>query len=65
MLQQHRNWKPFPNSLPCDLKAASAAFLEQEARYESGELVQQDLQWNDEAFIDIATGLVVDGVTGS
>lgn len=45
--------------------AESAAFLEQEARYESGELVRQHLQWNGEAFIDVATGLVVDGVTGS
>lgn len=45
--------------------AESAAFLEQEARYESGELVQQHLQWNGEAFIDVATGLIVDGVTGS
>lgn len=45
--------------------AESAAFLEQEARYESGELVQQHLQWNGEAFIDVATGLVVEAVTGS
>lgn len=45
--------------------AESAAFLEQEARYESGELVQQHLQWNGEAFIDVSTGLVVEGVTGS
>ena len=65
MLQQHRNWKPFQNSLPCNLKAASAAFLEQEARYESGELGRQHLQWNGEAFIDVATGLKVEGVTGS
>ena len=45
--------------------AESAGFLEQEARYESGELVQKHLQWNGEAFIDVATGLVVEGVTGS
>lgn len=45
--------------------AESVAFLEQEARYESGELVQKHLQWNGEAFIDVATGLVVEGVTGS
>ena len=45
--------------------AELAAFLEQEARYESGELLCQHLQWNGEAFIDVATGLVVEGVTGS
>lgn len=45
--------------------AELAAFLEQEARYESGELLCQHLQWNGEAFIDVATGLVVDGATGS
>lgn len=43
----------------------SAAFLEQEARYESGELVRQHLQWNGEAFVDVTTGLVVEGVTSS
>ena len=47
------------------MAAESAALLEQEARYESGELVRQHLQWNGEAFIDVATGLVVEGVTGS
>ncbi|MDR6927118.1 recombinase family protein [Pseudomonas sp. BE134] len=41
-------------------KTEYAAFLEQEARYESGELVRQELQWNGETFIDVATGLVVD-----
>ena len=45
--------------------AESAAFLEQEARYQSGELVRQHLQWNGEAFIDVATGLKVEGVTDS
>lgn len=45
--------------------AESAAFLEQEARYESGELVRQHLQWNGEAFVDVTTGLVVEGVTSS
>ena len=53
--------------MPNSKRAAAeyAAFLEQEARYESGELVRQHLQWNGEAFIDVATGLVVDSVTGS
>lgn len=41
------------------LAAEYAAFLEQEARYESVELVRQHLQWNGEDFIDVATGLVV------
>jgi hypothetical protein len=41
-------------------QAEYAAHLEQEARYESGELVRQELQWNGEAFVDVATGLVVD-----
>ena len=45
--------------------AESAAFLEQEARYPSGELVRQHLQWNGEAFIDVATGLKVEAVTDS
>ena len=45
--------------------AESAAFLEQEARYESGELGRKHLQWNGKAFIDVATGLKVEGVTGS
>ena len=45
--------------------AEFAAFLKQEARYESGELVRQHLQWNGEAFIDVATGLKVEGVTDS
>lgn len=53
--------------MPNSKRAAAeyAAFLEQEARYESGELVRQHLQWNGEEFIDVATGLVVEGVTGS
>jgi hypothetical protein len=42
------------------LAAEYDAFLAQEARYESGELVRQHLQWNGEAFIDAATGLVVE-----
>jgi hypothetical protein len=41
-------------------KAEYAAHLEEEARYESGELVRQELKWNGEAFVDVATGLVVD-----
>ena len=45
--------------------AEFAAFLKQEARYESGELVRQHLQWNGEAFVDVTTGFVVDGVTRS
>ena len=45
--------------------AELAAFLEQEERYESGELMRKHLQWNGETFIDVATGLIVDGVTGS
>lgn len=41
-------------------KAGIAAHLEQEARYESGELVRQSLHWNGEEFIDEATGLAVE-----
>lgn len=43
-------------------KAEISAYLEQEAKYESGELERQTLQWNGEEFIDIATGLAVDDV---
>lgn len=43
-------------------KAEIDARLEEEAKYESGELVRQTLQWNGEKWIDVATGLaVVDG----
>ncbi|WP_042141317.1 recombinase family protein [Pseudomonas parafulva] len=40
-------------------KAEIAAQLEQEAKYESGELLRQSLQWNGEEFIDVATGLAI------
>ncbi|MNP59994.1 hypothetical protein D3C76_1550380 [compost metagenome] len=40
-------------------KAEIATHLEQEAKYESGELVRLTLQWNGEEFFDVDTGLAV------
>ncbi|MNJ59542.1 hypothetical protein D3C81_1707380 [compost metagenome] len=51
----------FPNLDAKVHKAQYAAFLEEEARYESGELVRQEYRWCEQAesFIDVATGLAV------